>query len=94
MTEINDRLYYTSTTKGLQIDRLQAKIHEQLVSDCTVVDLIHALRGMNIENSQELMQCFRYSRTKEFYQLVTSGLYDYFLQQASDDAMRIGEIEY
>jgi len=93
MTNLN-RLNYLGSKKGRRIDKLQDRIQERLVSECTTDDIGHAMINLNVTKAKEIEHCFHNGHSSEFYQLVTNVMYDQYLQQASDRAMEIGENEY
>jgi hypothetical protein len=89
-----DQLYYVGTEKGRQIDKLQANIHDQLVSDCSIFDIGQVIGFLPNDRAMDLQKCFHDGRSSEFYQLILNMMYDYYKQQAIDSALRIGEYEY
>jgi len=89
-----NRLHYLGTTKGQRIDKLQTKIHDRLVNECTAKDIGHAMINLTDKQTVEIEKCFHESRSNDFYQLVLNLMYDKTLEQASNMAMEIGEYEY
>ena len=97
MTQLNthfDPTYYLGTVKGRRIDKLQTKIHDRLVNECTAHDIGQAITNLTDRQTVEFEKCFHASRSNEFYQLVLSLMYDNTLEQAANMALEIGEYEY
>jgi len=65
---------------GHRITRMQAKIAEQLVGDCTAQDIAKALYTSS--EGSAIAECFRVGKSSEFYQLIYDAMITHFSEQA------------
>lgn len=97
MAQLNtsvDPLHYLGTVKGRRIDKLQNKIHEKLVNECTAFDIGHAIVNSSDEIMNNIEICFHTARAEKLYQLITNLMYERFKEKAIEKALEIGEYEY